>query len=161
MKRGFTMIELIFVIVILGILASVAIPKLGASREDAKASAAIATLATLKSAVPAYYVSQKEASIGKSASIDPSLWVQTAGKEEYTFKDGSDSIIIAKIVNSDNANTVSSTAAIDSNATTTTTYPFLMITKGATTTNSVFKQIWDNNMTSETNISIRGLSIQR
>ena len=36
MKQAFTMIELIFVIVILGILAAVAVPKLAASRDDAR-----------------------------------------------------------------------------------------------------------------------------
>ena len=38
MKKAFTMVELIFVIVIIGILASVAIPKIAASRDDAKIS---------------------------------------------------------------------------------------------------------------------------
>ena len=41
MKKAFTMIELIFVIVIIGILASVAIPKLSSTRDDAEAAICI------------------------------------------------------------------------------------------------------------------------
>jgi len=41
MRSGFTMIELIFMIVIIGILASVAVPKLAATRDDAKRTALI------------------------------------------------------------------------------------------------------------------------
>ena len=40
-KKAFTMIELIFVIVILGVLAAVAVPKLAATRNDAIVSAEV------------------------------------------------------------------------------------------------------------------------
>ena len=55
MKKGFTMIELIFVIVILGILASVAIPRLAATREDAEISTTVANIRTLLSDINSYY----------------------------------------------------------------------------------------------------------
>ena len=52
------MIELIFVIVILGILASVAIPRLAGTRDDAEISAAIGNLRTLVSDANVYYVTK-------------------------------------------------------------------------------------------------------
>ncbi len=48
------MIELIFVIVILGILASVAIPKLAATRDDAKVAAVAQQVQSAVSEIPAY-----------------------------------------------------------------------------------------------------------
>ena len=67
MKRsGFTMIELIFVIVILGILASVAIPKLAATRDDAKVSKAASEVSTLVSDFSAYYTSQGKFAVPSS-----------------------------------------------------------------------------------------------
>ena len=55
MKKAFTMIELIFVIVILGILAAVAIPKLNATRDDAEFVKAYQNFNTMYNDVISYY----------------------------------------------------------------------------------------------------------
>ena len=58
MRKGFTMIELIFVIVILGVLASVAIPRLAATRDDAEVAKAATNLTTAISDLTAYYTAK-------------------------------------------------------------------------------------------------------
>ncbi len=53
-KAGFTMVELIFVIVIIGILASIAVPKFSGVTDNAKKSAEIATMSPVATALDNY-----------------------------------------------------------------------------------------------------------
>ena len=57
-KNAFTMIELIFVIIILGILAAVAMPKLAGTRDDAEVSKMASDVVTVLNDVGVYYTSQ-------------------------------------------------------------------------------------------------------
>ena len=50
-RYAFTMIELVFVIVVLGILAAIAIPKFAATRDDAQISKGRADVASIRSAI--------------------------------------------------------------------------------------------------------------
>jgi len=59
-KKAFTMIELIFVIVIIGILASIALPHLSITRDDAKITKTVSNLRTLLYDAYSFYVSQSE-----------------------------------------------------------------------------------------------------
>ena len=69
MRKGFTMIELIFVIVILGVLASVAIPRLAATRDDAEVAKAATNLTTAVSDITAYYTAKGKFESGASTKF--------------------------------------------------------------------------------------------
>ena len=70
MRKGFTMIELIFVIVILGVLASVAIPRLAATRDDAEVAKAATNLTTAVSDITAYYTAKGKFESGAQSKLN-------------------------------------------------------------------------------------------
>ena len=134
MKKGFTMIELIFVIVILGILAAVAIPKLAATRDDAKAASIKTDIGTAMQAVPAWYQGQKEASFLKAMTLDTNVWKQAGTTCSYVYTDGASGKVTMSIFSSN----------VDENGTTVGTPAILTacdITAPATLGNAPFLRI--------------------
>ena len=63
MKRAFTMVELVFVIVVIGILAAIALPKFSATRDDATLVKARTTVASIRSAISTEIQKQQMAGI--------------------------------------------------------------------------------------------------
>ena len=63
MKKAFTMIEPIFVIVIMGILTAVIISKINATREDAKLTKVMSEIAVAIQDINTYYISEGKLAI--------------------------------------------------------------------------------------------------
>ena len=59
MKKAFTMIELVFVIIILGVLASLAVPKLITGKDDALIAKSIEQISTIRTGIKNYNDSNK------------------------------------------------------------------------------------------------------
>ncbi|PZT48522.1 hypothetical protein B6S12_03360 [Helicobacter valdiviensis] len=73
-KKAFTMLELIFILVILGILAAIAIPKISASRNDAKLIALKSDVVMLKTALTSYFLSQGKGDFESAIDLSATNW---------------------------------------------------------------------------------------
>ena len=85
MKRsGFTMVELIFVIIVIGILAAIAIPKFGDIRDRAKVNAEYASLSGLDGTITAEMEFRREDSDGADINV---TWHNTDSGDPATTYD--------------------------------------------------------------------------
>jgi general secretion pathway protein G len=77
-RKGFTLVELLIVVIILGILAAVVIPQIGQASSEAKESALRASLNTVRQAISLYRVQHNEAYPGPAwANVVTQLTTQT------------------------------------------------------------------------------------
>ncbi len=71
-RSGFTLVELLIVVIILGVLAAIAIPQFSTSSEDAKLSALDTDLSHLRNAIELYYHQHKAVYPGAKRETDGS-----------------------------------------------------------------------------------------
>ena len=116
MKKGFTLIELIFVIIIIGILAGVALPKYKGMKENAEVTNVFKVVQDAISSVPPAYLNLEdlngtEANITDIFEVKGSpFWKSTTGANGYNNYP-------AWKYNDPNRNDLNATIAIDNGAT--------------------------------------------
>jgi len=88
LKQGFSIIELIFVIAVLGIIAAVAVPKLMDSRNSAIVTTIKQDISTITTSIQSYYmIHNKIEHISDSVNINTKTWDLNDLKVEYSSED--------------------------------------------------------------------------
>lgn len=87
-KKGFTMVELLVVLIILTILVAVAAPMYFANVDRSKASEAVAGMGLIRQAEREYYIRHKNylAVTGNTTSVDPTLDIDVGATQYFSNK---------------------------------------------------------------------------
>lgn len=84
MKNGFSLLELIFAILIIGIIASVAVPKFIDSKDEAKASTIKRDIVSATTAIQSYAMLDSSlTNIDTAIVLSKTNWVVAAGKAVF------------------------------------------------------------------------------
>jgi prepilin-type N-terminal cleavage/methylation domain-containing protein len=87
-NKGFTLVELVIIMVILGLLAAVAVPRLGSSIDSSEAAAEEAVIGNLKSAIEVWAMDQVVANSLKSYPLNPFDALDAKSKDDLLNSKG-------------------------------------------------------------------------
>lgn len=108
MKKGFSLLELIFAIVVIGIIASFAIPKYMDTRDSAMASTIKRDIVTATTSIQSYYLVNREIeNISDAINLNEKNW--SIENLKMTFLEDGNSCVALEVVN----NTISITITKD------------------------------------------------
>ncbi len=101
MKKGFSLLELIFAIVVIGIISSFAIPKYMDTRDSAQASTIQRDIVTASTSIQSYYLVNREiSSISDALTLNANNWtIDSANAKKMTFEDADTACVTLEITN--------------------------------------------------------------
>lgn len=95
-KRAFSLIELIFSLMVIGIVASIAVPKLMDTKDGAQITAVKKDLTTIISSIRSYYMlNDSMSSLNDVITLNESIW--KIDGTTATFSDGDSSCLTVSI----------------------------------------------------------------
>ncbi len=101
-KSGFTLVEIMIVVVIIGLLAAIAIPAFNKIRETSQNKAVMANLREVVSAAQQYMLDEGVASVGLADIVGPGLHLHgfaAVGDETYAFTVGTATTQVSTAIN--------------------------------------------------------------